>query len=236
MPVPTLSTRKLGSSRLRRHSSASAIRLTSLSTQTGASYSARRSSRIEKLSHCGISGGSTSWPVAKSTGPGTPMPIARTSRGLRLQPASSSRINARMRDSTRPGPMRTSIASPWRASTCRSSDNTATSMLVAPRSAHSSTPSDACRHSVSARRPPDDSRWPDLSSQPCSTRPAITALACVRENASRCDNASRDGPCSQKTPSSTLNSLSDSCAQRVIVSLSPSLPRPLRADGGNVGR
>lgn len=89
-------------------------------------------------------------------------------------------------------------------------------MLVAPRSAHSRTPSERCRHSISARRPPDDSRWPERSSQPASSMPAITALTCVRENASRCDRASRDGPCSQNTPSRTFSSFAVNSAQRLI--------------------
>ena len=60
--------------------------------------------------------------------------------------------------------------------------------------------------------------------------PATTALARVLEKFSVDESPSRDGPRNQNTPSSTLSSLLDSCAQRL--NATPRSPRTAPAPRG----
>jgi hypothetical protein len=85
-------------------------------------------------------GGLTTWPLSKSTGPGTSMPTPNTSAAVRPAPASNSANIVSAAVSTGSGPVATSIVRCRSASTSPRRSHSAVRMPVAPMSATSSTP------------------------------------------------------------------------------------------------
>ena len=216
MPVPILTTRKLGSLRCRRHSSPMAITFTSLSMKAGAAYSSRRYSRIEKPSQPGMIGGATSRPLSNSTGPGTPIPMPITFSARTLQRLRRSRRMSFTRERTTLGPSAISMFSAWWASTVMSGAISATSTLEAPRSMAASTPISEESSNVSGRRPPDETCGPVSSSIPRSISAAVAMLALLRENPDCSASSAREIPDDQNTVSSTVISAGERSSQRTI--------------------
>ena len=90
MPEPTLQKIRSSDSSWRRARSLKASRLTSLSTQVGASNRCSKRRRTSKPFQPGMIGGATGRPLSKSTGPGTPTAMPQTgTSGWRARISSS---------------------------------------------------------------------------------------------------------------------------------------------------
>jgi len=130
--------------------------------------------------HPEMMGGLLKTPAACSTGPGTPIPIARTSFGS--SPCSwrspESMVFARFR--TGFGPSWMSAVSPRCATMPLPRVVSATSMEVAPRSTAATSPAERGMPSKFERLPPSDSARPSSASRPKSTRLLTSAETFVR--------------------------------------------------------
>ena len=99
-------------------------------------------------------GGLTGWPLWKATGPGTPMPMPRTSSGVRpSSPSSAVKCSSTM-PRTFSGPAAMSMSNASSASGAPARSLAARRECVAPRSATSTTPARWLKVSSVGGRPP----------------------------------------------------------------------------------
>ena len=179
-PVPTFSTSRSVTSGYTARHSPTAIALTSLSTTTGQLKRAPNQPGMSKRSHPVMIGGLITRPVAKSTGPGTSMPMPRTSPGPRPPADSSCAKWSDTRPSTGSGPSATSLRTSCSPRTAPLRSHTAIRIAVAPMSATSRTPRSRLNSNRPGGRPPVD--WPTsaAASRPASTRASIRWLTVDR--------------------------------------------------------
>ncbi len=183
MPVATLTKRTCSLTSPRDQYSPRPMTFTSLSTRIGTSKCSESKSGTTTPSHPGMIGGRTTVPVANSTGPGTPIPMALTSSGARPLALSISPKRSISVARTRSGPSAMSSSVPPSASGCPLSVVMARRACVAPMSAAKTTPAAGLRVSRVGRRPPVDGPSPASTSTPRSS-----------SSSTRCEMVDRANP------------------------------------------
>ena len=170
-------------------------------------------------------GGEIGRPVANSTGPGTPMPMPHSRPGTPCVVATSWSNSSSTRSRHASGPASIDAGSSWWPRIRPSSVVTATSMLVAPRSATRTWPASARNVSCRGGRPPvlrPDVALDDEPALDAARRPAGRRSPARDRSASTSSERDRDRPSriSSRTTTSASSASSGSGAGQTSVAAS----------------